>query len=154
MDTIDLMVCSAAALLIAHIVIQQGTQCAQKVWERTKGALDEIDLMEAAHVPFVTNLEALLIYVAAMLRMVYQVPFVLFSEFKKRPWEKTPEMRLMDLELRLGTDILGAVSSMLSGYPERAKHLFWQERGNRLAREYDALRRDYEALSEGGESLA
>ncbi|ABE47220.1 hypothetical protein [Polaromonas sp. JS666] len=154
MDAIDLMVCFAAVGLIAHIIIQQGTLCAQKVWERTKPELDEIELMEAAHVPYVTNLEALLLFVAATLRAFYQLPIALFNEYRKRPWERTPQMRLVDLELRLGTDILGAVSSMLSGYPERAKHLFWQERGQRLAREYDALLQDYEALSEGGGSLA
>lgn len=117
MDAIDLMVCFAAVCLIAHIIIQQGTLCAQKVWERTKADLDEIDLMEAAHVPYVTNLEALLIYVAATLRFFYQLPIALFKEFRKRPWEKTPQMRLVDLELRLSTDVLGAVSTMLSGYP-------------------------------------
>lgn len=154
MDAIDLMVCSAAVCLIAHIIIQQGTLCAQKVWERTKADLDEIDLMEAAHVPYVTNLEALLLYVAATLRVFYQLPMALFNEIRKRPWEKTPQMRLVDLELRLATDILGAVSTMLSGYPERAKHLFWQERGKRLASEYEALLQDYEALSEGGKNFA
>lgn len=146
MDSIDYFACFAGVLFIAYIIIEQGTECAQSIWDRTKMRLDEIDLLEAVHVPDASNIETALLLVALMLRSIYRVPIELFQEFKKLPWEKTPEMRMLDLQQSLGSDILGAVSSMLSGYPERANQLFWKERGARLGAELDAYRRDYEAF--------
>jgi hypothetical protein len=146
MDSIDIFASIFALLFITYLVIEQGTECAQKVWNRAKETLDEIDLFEAAHVPYASNVETILIFVALTLRSLYRLPIDLFKEFKKLPWEKTPEMRTLNRQLSLGSDILGAVASMLSGFPERASHVFWKERGSRLCAEYEAYRRDYEAL--------
>lgn len=146
MDSIDIFVCSLALLFIVYQVIQLGTECAQKVWDRTKQGLDDIDLIEAAHVPATNNVEAIVIFVAATLRGIFMLPVKFYDELMLRDWERTPEMRNVYSQISLGNNVLGAVATMLTGFPERAEILFFKERIARIRLQLEAQAKDYESL--------
>lgn len=147
MDPIDIGVVSIAAVYVGYLIVQLGTECASKVWLRTLADLDELDLIEAAHVPNASSLETLVIFFAVMLRTLVKTPADLVKEVHKRPWEKTAEMRELDREMTLRRDILGSVSLMLSGYPERARPVFEKERVTRIAQAMDAHFLDHQSLN-------
>lgn len=146
MDFIDITVCVLAMLFIAYEIVQLGTTCAQKVWARTVKTLDEIDLIEAAHVPSATNFETIVILVAATLRDFFMLPVRFYTELTLKGWEKTPEIRLIHAHLNMGSDILGAMATMMSGYPERAEILFFKEHISRMRSKLEAEQQDYEML--------
>jgi uncharacterized membrane protein len=124
MDTIDTLVIFAACLAILNIIVQLGADCAFKVWQRTAASLDEVDLLECNCVPATTGFEALLITAAALVKMFALFPLTLFRRMTQRKDHKTPEARLAQLRMTLRSDILLAVFSMITGYPERAGLLY------------------------------
>lgn len=124
MDTIDKFVILCACLFILSMVVQLGTQCASAVWQRTTADLDDIDFLEGNTVPMTTAAEALLITVAAWLKICASLPFTLARALRRPAWRLSPELRLMRLRISLRSDILLAVFSMISGYPERAGLLY------------------------------
>lgn len=124
MDAVDYFVIFAAVMAILNIVVQMGSECAARVWQRTTETLDEVDFLEGNTIPYTTNEESLLITAAALLKRLFLLPLTLYRAYAHQLWSLTPEERLSRLRLELRSDILLAVSSMLSGYPERATLLY------------------------------
>jgi hypothetical protein len=83
-----------------------------------------------------------------MLRSPFVLAASLYREMGLQPWEKSPRMREVDAYRLSCTDLLGSVSTMLSGYPERARPFFMRERGHAIAHTYRAYLDDQDALVE------
>lgn len=146
MDHVDLFAIALGSIYIVHLVIQLGTDCAQKVWDRTKVTLDMTQLTQAVHVPDVSNFEALLIFVAATLRELFLLPVKLIKGLLPQNRMKSQMRRELEKRIALAEDVLGAVTTMLSGYPERCRFFYHAEFLYRKDKEYQAMRQDYEEI--------
>lgn len=145
MDHVDIFVITLTSIYIVFQIVQLGTECAQKVWDRAKETLDMTQLTEAVHVPYVSNIEGLLIFVAATLREFFLLPVKLKGLFPQNR-KKSQMMRDIEKRITLAEDVLGAVTTMLSGYPERCRFLFHAEFMYRKDKEHQAMREDYEEI--------
>lgn len=132
MDTIDTFVCFAALMVILNIILQMGSETAAAVWERTVASLDELDFLEGNSVPMTSSGEALLITLAALLKQLAVLPLTLYRAVDARVWRLSREARLSRLRLSLKSDILLAVHSMITGYPERAALMYLSALRERL----------------------
>ena len=132
MDTIDSFVVFAAVLVILSIIVQLGSECASDVWQRTTAMLDAEDLLECNTVPLTTGPEALLILVAALIKKIGISPLTLLRFLTQKGWSMSPAARLAHLRASLRSDILLAVFTMISGYPERAALLYLDALRERL----------------------
>ena len=146
MDIIDKIVITLALLYVAALVVGLGQKCAQSVWDRTKEKLDDTALSEAAHVPFTTTGEAMLIMVAATMLNVFLLPLRMFEYYYLSAQERQEELQKVYSSLHLGRGVLWCVSAMMSGYPERAERLFIEERVNRTRQRCQAEAQDYHTL--------
>lgn len=124
MDIIDICVIVLALGYVSALIVRLGADCAKDVWSRTLDQLDYLDLIEANTVPFTYASEAILITVAATLKMIAYMPINFVKSLTKPAWQKTPLMRTADFRQLLRKDILLAVASMISGRPELASMLF------------------------------
>lgn len=124
MDTIDTFVIFAALLVILSIIVQMGSECATEVWARTIASLDELDFLEGNSVPMTSSGEALLITLAALIKQLAVLPLTLYRAVDTRVWRLSREARLSRLRLSLKSDILLAVHTMITGYPERAALMY------------------------------
>lgn len=146
MDHVDKFAVALGSTYILYLVIQLGTDCAQKVWDRTKVTLDMTELTQSVHVPYVSNLEALLIFVAATLREISLLPIKLIKGLLPQNRRKPQMKRDIEKRIALAEDVLGAVTTMLSGYPERCRFFYHAEFMYRKDKEYQAMRQDYEEI--------
>lgn len=137
MDIIDICVIVATLVYVSSLVVSLGAECAESVWCRTVTEMEHLDLIEAKTVPFTYASEAILITVAATLKVLAFMPFNFFKSLMKPAWQRTPEMRMAALKRRLRDDMLLAVASMISGYPERASMVFTDHWMARLHTSYD-----------------
>lgn len=140
MDTTNLLVSFAAALVILSIVLERGEECALHVWQRTTAEFDELDFLEANTVPLTTSAEALLITLAALLKRLVILPLTVYRAFSEKVWRLSPDARMARMRHTLRSNILLAVASMVAGYPERAALLY-----------IDALRERLNAAELGSE---
>ncbi len=143
MDSIDTFVITSATLYVAYLLVQLATECAQRVWDRAKADLDLIDLFEAAHVPTTSNTEAIIILLGVATRTFFTFPIELAKRLMLSKAQRV-ELRYSNDRKTSATDILGCVSMMMSGYPERAIALFEYELSKRTDSVFDAQRRDHE----------
>ncbi len=133
MDITDKFAIISGLLLILSIIVEQGTECAAAVWHRTAEELDDIDFLEGNTVPMTTGVEALLITVSALIKMIAFCPLKVATAIYRKSWRISPEARLARIRLTLRSDVLLAVFSMISGYPERAGLLYLDTLRERIA---------------------
>ena len=136
----------AAALVAAICVFCCGKHSANTVWDRTKVQLKTDAYEFSVTMPFVTATEAILIFAAVMLRSPFMLVAAIYRELKLQSWERSPKMRQIDSDMRSKNDVLGSVSTIISGYPERARSFLVAQRGAAIARHFQAYFDDQEAI--------
>ncbi len=134
------------ALALAGSLYMLGKTSAERVWERAKKELDADPTLLVVSVPYVTSVEAILIFAAVMLRSPAQLVKVAYRECRLQAWERKPAIRQFDAAMREHNDVLGAVSSIISGYPERARYFLDAQRGMAHARHFQAYMDDYQVI--------
>lgn len=135
-----------AALVVALAVYEMGKKCARDVWAVAKKELDTDPMGTTVIVPFATATQSLFIFFAVMLRSPFTLALAAVRELRLEPWEKCQAMRDIDYNLNSTHDLLGAVSNMLSGYPERARSFYLAQRGHAMALRYKAYLDDHQAI--------
>ena len=135
-----------AGLAAAIAVFFQGSKCAREVWAEAKKEIDADPEGSTVTVPFATTTQTILIFLAVMVRSPLMLAFAIIRELKLEPWERSQAIREIDFNLKTTHDLLGAVSNMLSGYPERARSFYVAQRGHAVALQYKAYLDDHQAI--------
>lgn len=146
LPTLDLLEVFYAcfAFAVACSIYCLGNMAAQKVWSRAKKEMDANPYSQEVVVPYATSVETLLIFFAIMLRSPFMLVRAIYRELQLEQWERSRGIRELDFYQRSCTDLLGSVSNMLSGYPERAKSFYVRQRGNARAIECARIIADQE----------
>lgn len=84
------------AFALASSLYMLGKTSAERVWERAKKELDADPTLLVVSVPYVTSVEAILIFAAVMLRSPAQLIKVAYRECWLKAWEKNPAIRQFD----------------------------------------------------------
>lgn len=148
---------TSSLLFATYAAVAFGTACAifclgkiaaQRVWSRVSKKMDEDPHSQEVLVPSANSIEAILIFTAVMLRSPFMLMLSIYRESRLQEWEKSSSFRKLDLFNPTRKDLLGSVSHMLSGYPERATPFYLEQQIRARHRAYLPLLEELKAHHE------